>query len=155
MIKRNEETINHPLPEWIDDTGKVWSNPQLAFMQKLGWIEYVVPIVPPTQAEIFAQAQAELTNTIQQHLDSVAQTRNYDGIHSLCTYATDPDPVFAAEGQAGVVLRSGCWRKGYEIMGAVVAGTWRVRTPEEIEAGFFPIPTAAELLAEMPLIGWI
>lgn len=100
-----------------------------------------VPIVQPTQAEIFAKAQAELTDSIQRHLDSTAQTRNYDGILSLCTYVTSTDPLFAAEGQAGVVWRDACWRKGYEIMAAVLAGNR-------------PIPTESELLAEMPAIGW-
>lgn len=115
---------------------------------------YYYPAVDKEQAEIFAAAQADLTTTIQQHLDTVAQSRNYDGILSLCTYVTSTDPIFAAEGAEGVIWRDACWRKGYEVMAAVIAGTWKERTPEEVEAGFFPIPTAAELLAEMPVIGW-
>lgn len=138
-LQRGQETINHPLKSWTDETGKTWEWPTLAFMQKRGFVE--VPPSPPTQQEIFAKAQAELTDSIQRHLDATAQTRNYDGILSLCTYVTSTDPLFAAEGQAGVVWRDACWRKGYEIMAAVLAGNR-------------PIPTESELLAEMPEIGW-
>ena len=43
-------------------------------------------------------AQARFTAAIQSHLDAWAQTRNYDGIMSACTYATSTVEKFRAEG---------------------------------------------------------
>jgi hypothetical protein len=74
-------------------------------------------------------------------LNKEAQTRSYDGIASLASYAGDEDPVFAAEGAAGKAWRSACWRRCYEILNAVKAGT-------------MPQPTADELVGMMPVMVW-
>lgn len=92
---------------------------------------------PPTPEQIMA----ELTAEVQSWLDGKARERNYDGILSLCTYATDPDPVFAAEGQAGITWRSAVWRTCYQILAEVMAEDR-------------PVPTREELLAELPDITW-
>jgi hypothetical protein len=94
--------------------------------------------IPPTEAEIIAS----LTTAVQAHLDSTARQRNYDGILSLCSYATSLDPVFKAEGQAGVEWRDACWRGSTQIMA-------------DVKAGLRDVPTADELLAELPGIGWV
>lgn len=82
-----------------------------------------------------------MSNAIQDYLDAKARERNYDGILSLCTYATSTNPKFQAEGQAGVNWRDACWAKGYEIMA-------------EVQAGTREIPTVDELLAELPVFRW-
>jgi hypothetical protein len=105
------------------------------------WIEYVEPVVEPTVEEIFSGAKEDQTQAIQDYLDQTAQQRRYDGILSLCTYVTSTDPIFAAEGQAGVEFRDACWRKGYEVMGLVISGD-------------MALPTTDELLSMMPVIGW-
>lgn len=87
------------------------------------------------------EIQAILVNAIQQHLDATAQARAYDGILSLCTYASSPSPKFAAEGQAGVEWRDACWTKGYQILAGCQAGTR-------------PIPTPEALIAELPAMSW-
>ena len=107
---------------------------------------YEIP--DPTPEELAAAALAEqerikqeLTNAVQSHLDAKARERNYDGILSLCTYATSTNATFSAEGQAGVIWRDSCWAKSYEVMQAVLPGA---RT----------VPTAAELIAELPVFTW-
>lgn len=92
---------------------------------------------PPTPEQIVAQ----YTAGVQQHLDTFAQTRNYDGILSAATYATSQVPKFAAEGQYAVEARDATWAKCYEIMAAV-------------EAGSRPMPTLDELLSELPKLVW-
>lgn len=92
---------------------------------------------PPTPEEVIAG----MTAAVQQHLDVKARERNYDGILSLCTYATSPNPKFAAEGQAGVEWRDAVWVKCYEVLA-------------EVEAGLREQPTVEQLIAELPVIVW-
>ena len=82
-----------------------------------------------------------LINSIQSYLDIEAQAHFYDGILSLCSYATSANPKFGPEGQAGVIWRDACWAKGYEVL-------------NDCEAGTREIPTVDELLAEMPAMEW-
>lgn len=92
---------------------------------------------PPTPEQIIAQ----YTAGVQQHLDTFARTRSYDGILSAATYATSQVPKFKAEGQYAVEARDSTWAKCYEILAAV-------------EAGSRPMPTLDELLAELPVLTW-
>lgn len=82
-----------------------------------------------------------LINAIQSYLDTEAQAHFYDGILSLCSYATSVNPKFGPEGQAGVIWRDACWTIGYTIMA-------------EVQAQTRAIPTIEELLAEMPVMVW-
>lgn len=93
---------------------------------------------PKTPEQIFLEFQA----SFQSILDAEAKTHGYDGILSLCTYATSSIQKFRDEGQAGVVWRDQFWAKGYEIVAEVEAGTRPM--PESVE----------ELLAEMPVMMW-
>lgn len=92
---------------------------------------------PPTTEQIIAQ----YTAGVQQHLDTFAQTRNYDGILSVASYSTSTVPKFAAEGQYAAEARDATWAKCYEILAAV-------------EAGSRPMPTLDELLSELPKLVW-
>lgn len=58
----------------------------------------------------------------QNRLDIFANSRNYDGILSACTYATSNIPKFAAEGQIAVNLRDATWAALYQILEEVQAG---------------------------------
>ena len=93
------------------------------------------------QEEFLASTKSMLTSAIQSTLDKKAQERGYDNILSLCTYATSTAAKFAAEGQAGVAWRDEVWAKGYSILA-------------DVESGARAIPTADELLAELPLFVW-
>lgn len=88
-----------------------------------------------------ADTLSAMTAAVQGYLDTAARERGYDGILSLCSYATSTDPVFAAEGQSGVNYRDAVWRKCYEVLAAVGTGE---RQP----------PTEAELLSELPAMVW-
>ena len=92
---------------------------------------------PPTPEQVIARMSA----AVQQHLDTKARERNYDGILSLCSYATSLNAKFAAEGQAGVEWRDAVWVKCYEVLAAVEAG---LREP----------PTVEQLIAELPVFVW-
>ena len=100
---------------------------------------FIPPLLPPTPPLTQEQIIDNYTRDIQIYLDNVAKTRNYDGILSLCTYATSTVPKFKLEGQAGVLWRDAVWAKCYEIMAEVQAGTREV--PEDI-------------ISELPVINW-
>lgn len=96
------------------------------------------PPPAPTVEDVFAQAVVYT----QKRLDDFAASRGYDGILSLCTYATDPDPVYSAEGQRGVTLRSTTW--------AALRNLQR-----EILAGQRPLPSSwEELDGLLPPLTW-
>lgn len=96
---------------------------------------YEVP--EPSPAELIASMQA----AVQARLDTFARTRYYDGILSACTYAGDPIPRFASDGQRCIDLRGATW----DACNTVLA---------EIQAGERPMPTEAELLAALPELTW-
>ena len=94
-----------------------------------------------TPEEVEAQTREALTGVVQNHLDETARERNYDGILSLCTYATSANAKFKAEGQAGVEWRDEVWAACYAVLDDVLAGNRAV-------------PTDDELLAELPAFSW-
>lgn len=96
----------------------------------------------PDLAQIAARTQAEIVAATQLRLDTFAQTRNYDGILSACTYATSGVPTFAAEGQYCVDARDATWSALYTIMGEVIAQTR-------------PMPESfADIQADLPALVW-
>ena len=67
--------------------------------------------------------QSTIVTATQTRLDVFANTRNYDGILSACTYASSAVLQFSKEGQAAVNARDATWSKLYTILGEVQAGT--------------------------------
>lgn len=96
-----------------------------------------LPVEPETPQQAFIRLQA----VVQRELDTWAQTRGYEGILSLCTYATSTHSKFQAEGQRGVEVRDACWSFGYDLLA-------------QVEAGSAPIPTDEELIAMLPPMQW-
>jgi hypothetical protein len=84
---------------------------------------------------------ADYQDAVQDMLDAKAKERNYDDILSLCTYVASGNPLFAAEGQAGVSWRDAAWAKCYEVLA-------------EVRAATRPQPTVEELIAELPAMVW-
>lgn len=89
-----------------------------------------------------ARIKNEIKFATQQRLDAFAQTREYDGILSACTYATSVNAKFAAEGQYCVEARDATWSQLYVIMTGV-------------EAGERPMPASYyDIEAELPSLEW-
>ena len=85
--------------------------------------------------------QAQFTAIVQAWLDKTVQQRNYDNIHTACTYASSTDATFAAEGAACVAWRDKVWRYCYDVLNSVLSGERAV-------------PTAEELINELPKLEW-
>lgn len=117
--------------------------PELTATQNLGEPSYQIngttversyPAVSKSAEELAAAAKAlqdGIVAATQARLDAFARTRNYDSILSACTYATDPSPVFSAEGQYCVAARSATWATLYALMDDVQAGQWQM--PESFD----------------------
>ena len=91
---------------------------------------------PPTQEQI----KAALSSAVQDHMDAAARAAGYDDIKSAVTYAEEPVvPKFQQEGQTFRAWRSLCWAACYEVMA-------------QVEAGERDVPTADELIAELPAL---
>jgi hypothetical protein len=102
----------------------------------------VVPLDEVEQSAMAAQIQSEIVTATQNRLDDFARTRNYDGVLSLCTYATSTNSKFKSEGEYGVEARDATWATLYEIM-------------TEVEAGTRPMPSGyADIEAELPALVW-
>ena len=79
---------------------------------------------------------------VQKAMDDWAKTRNYDGILSLCSYATSTIEKFRTEGQRGVEVRDKCWAASYQDL-------------DDVNNNRRPVITPAELVAELePLFVW-
>ncbi len=117
----------------------IWCNANNATIEDKGdYYEVVaIPVHVPTADEI----QASLTAAVQNYMDTTVQARNYDNINSACTYANSTDHIFAAEGVACVKWRDAVWRKCYDILA-------------EVKAGTRAIPAAEEVIAELPALEW-
>jgi hypothetical protein len=111
----------------------------------------VVHTVAEQEAAAQAAAQAAAAKTLQdsiiaatqQRLDAFAQTRNYDGILSACTYATSTVPKFKTEGQYCVEARDATWATLYAILA-------------EVQAGTRPVPSSfADIESELPVLAWV
>ena len=84
----------------------------------------------------------QIIDATQKRLDDFAQTRNYDGILSACTYATSAVPKFATEGQYCVEVRDTTWAALYDIL-------------EEVQAGTRPQPSGfADIESDLPVLTW-
>lgn len=96
------------------------------------------PAPGPSAEELFQFSSMQA----QQRLDNFARARGYDGILSLCSYSTDPDPVYSSEGRSGVLARSQTW------------GALRV-IRDSVLSGQRPMPgTWAEIESELPPLVW-
>lgn len=109
---------------------------------EFGFVAYVAPPPTLTAAQEAARLQAEIVSRVQFRLDAFAASRGYDSIHSLASYAGDPDPAFSAEGSYGRLVRSQTWRLLYQILA-------------DVQSGLRPIPAGYEdIEPELPVLAW-
>lgn len=102
------------------------------------YVKGCAPAKPKPTAE---EIQKMITDGVQAYMDQKAQERGYDNIHTACSYANSTDEVFKAEGTACLAWRDSVWRKCYNIL-------------DEVKAGTRPIPTLEEVIAELPVLVW-
>ena len=95
----------------------------------------------PADAKTKEQIIEEYQTAVQKRLDDFAQTRNYSGILSACTYATSAVARFKTEGQYCVNVRDTTWSKCYEILDAANNNSR-------------PMPTLEQLMSELPILSW-
>lgn len=102
----------------------------------------IVKMTPVEKEQEYKRLTSEIVSATQSRLDNWAKTRNYDGILSLCTYATSTVTKFSAEGQAGVNARDATWAKMYQIL-------------DEINQGLRPVPSSyQDIESELPVLTW-
>ena len=116
-----------------------WCNANNATIEDKG--EYYEVVALPEPAPTADEIQAALTAAVQNWMDKTVQQRNYDNIGTACTYANSTDSIFSAEGLACVKWRDAVWRKCYDML-------------DEVKAGIRAIPTAEEVIAELPALEW-
>lgn len=97
---------------------------------KYRWDGVGCVVVPPILDPV--RVAKETTNAIQRMLDDKAREYRYDSIHTACGWAD-----MFADAMALKTWGASCWIKAKEIETAVLAGTRS-------------LPTASEVLAEMP-----
>lgn len=85
--------------------------------------------------------RASLDEALEAHLLATAKARDYKSVERIGFYATSTHPVWGPEGRAFVAWQCDVFDKVFEIETAVVTGQR-------------PPPTAAELIAELPVIVW-
>lgn len=118
-----------------------WCNQNNSLIVDKGDYFEIIESPSLTEKEQRALIQQQLTIAVQNWLDKTVQNRNYDSIHTACTYAYSTDEIFKKEGTACLVWRDSVWRTCYNILNEVLAGTRE-------------IPTEEELIAELPKLEW-
>lgn len=85
---------------------------------------------------------------VQSRLDQFAQTRGYDSIHTLASYAGDDDSTYNAEGTYGKMIRGSTWRKVTQIQSDIASGNWPTPNANQTPSSF------AEIEDDLPMLQW-
>lgn len=97
-------------------------------------------IDPPTHVPSPDEIEAELTASLNSHLDAVAKQRRYDSRFTCSLRSGFPGP-FQEEGQVFAAWMDACNMAAYRLMA-------------DVKAGKAPVPTEVELIAALPVIAW-
>ena len=126
------------MPDYYSPEGnfEVWEEKPDGYYTAEEW-EALHPPKPPTIEE----TTQKFIDLIQLRLDRFAQTRGYDGILSACSYAVSTATEFQSEGVFCVEKRDATWLTAYAIL-------------NDVTSGARPMPTWAEVEAELPDLEW-
>ncbi|KRE13459.1 hypothetical protein ASE63_18475 [Bosea sp. Root381] len=110
----------------------IWQNDEIVEVsdEELG----PIPGPPPLTVDDYRRA-------IQAHIDTTARQRNYDSGVTCASYLGSTNTAWAAEATAFVAWRDAVWAHAYTELAAV-------------EAGEREQPTVAEIVDELPAMGW-
>lgn len=112
--------------------GFVYAGPYSPSLHVDGEIVTVQPDVETAEEVI-----ARLEKVLDKHLDAVAKSYGYLDVPHILSYIDDENPVWDAQARAFKLFRSRFW------VGAIAI-------QQDATAGNRPIPTEAELIAELP-----
>lgn len=117
-----------PPPPYDSITHKVVEGVPTLFEDEWTQTWNIISLTPDEAKEVVQTLRSNIINSVQVRLDEFAQTRNYDGILSACTYATSTISAFQQEGQRCLQLRDETWAAVYAILADVHAGIRRMPT---------------------------
>ena len=109
-------------------------------VQSLEGVKYT--IVPKIAEQQLIVTKKRLTDVVQSHLDQKAQQYGYDSIFTACTYAASTNAKFKNEATLFIAWRDSVWDYCYQFL-------------DDVQNGTREIPSADELLAELPVFGGI
>ena len=134
------EHIRNPLPaveEWAKSTAVAVPDYDPA-TQQCRFVDGAWAVETPSRSD--ADIIKELTAALESHYDTEAQKKNYDNRFTCALRAGYAGP-FQAEGVAFATWMDSCNAYGYQVIA-------------DVKGGKRTVPTAAELLAELPTIEW-
>lgn len=135
---------SHGLPCHVPDAGE-WAALHAEIAAYAAQHPQAVQPEPDPAPETPEAITRRYTTLIQRRLDAFAQTRMYDSMYALCSYATSQDPVFGVEGRYGVAVRDATWATGNAMLASAL-GTGTVPSWAEVEEALPPLvwPNARE-----------
>lgn len=83
----------------------------------------------------------EYTKEIQNHIDTVAKSKNYENGFSCATYVNSTIPQWKAEAETFIIWRDSVWSYAYQEL-------------EKVQSNLRDQPTVQELIEELPNIQW-
>jgi hypothetical protein len=117
-------------------------NTAIGFIQTWEVIELSLEEKQQKQKEMTDALIKETIGHTQAVLDSFAQTRNYAGIMSACTYTNSIIPKFRVEAEYCCYIRDITWAKLYELF-------------DQYSSGAKPMPASyLDVVAELPVRQW-
>lgn len=98
--------------------------------------EFVRPD-PEPDPETPEQTRARLEAELDYHLDEVARSYGYRSVDAILSYLNSTNPTWNMQANAFNEFRDDFW------LGAI-------QIQNDVEAGLRPVPTSAEMVAELP-----